>query len=183
MKNTILTLLLALGATLAFAQENGAEKTTTAQNGQNEIRLNLLNTILGIPEISYERIFKDNTSAGLSVLVGVTDDAFEYNFGFTPYYRIYFSNSAKRATGLFIETNATLIGAKDTYYSYNSPAGSSSYWEENNVNFGLGAAVGGKLITKNGFVGEAYLGLGRFFGKNRIEDIYPRIGITIGKRF
>ena len=49
-------------------------------------------------------------------------------------------------------------------------------------NFGLGAAAGAKFLTKNGFVGEIYVGAGRLFGSSDIE-VYPRAGITIGKRF
>ena len=45
-------------------------------------------------------------------------------------------------------------------------------------------AAGGKFLTRNGFLGEAYLGVGRSFGRNsNNNEAYPRVGITIGKRF
>lgn len=46
----------------------------------------------------------------------------------------------------------------------------------------MGIAAGGKFLTKNGFVGEIYGGVGRLFGNSNVEA-YPRGGITIGKRF
>jgi hypothetical protein len=54
--------------------------------------------------------------------------------------------------------------------------------EENKFGFGLGIAVGSKFVTTSGFVFDVYAGLGR----NLLESdgqAYPRLGLTIGKRF
>jgi len=183
MKKTLLTLFLAITATMTFAQED-VKSSEEKTNGKNEIRLNLLNTIIGIPEISYERIFKDNTGAGISVLARI-DDGLDYNFGVIPYYRIYFGN-AKRASGFFIEANAAFMQLDDDkYYVWSDGKGNWSTVPSDHTvsSFGIGAAAGGKFLTKSGFVGEAYFGLGRLFNKNAGSEAYPRIGITIGKRF
>ena len=182
MKKSLLTLSLIFGVTVAFCQSE-SKNTEAKDAGNNEIKINLLNAIIGMPEITYERLFKDNTAVGLSILVGV-DDNIDYKFGFIPNYRIYFGS--KRASGFFIEANSAVMVVDSYDYIYYSD--NSSYLYGSSVNktstrFGLGAAAGGKFLTKNGLIGEIYGGVGRFFGKNREIDAYPRIGISIGKRF
>mgnify|MGYP000146115486 CR=1 FL=1 len=58
----------------------------------------------------------------------------------------------------------------------------SEEYTRSSTNFGFGAAAGVKLLARNGFVGEVYLGLGRLFGES-IAGAYPRVGISLGKRF
>ncbi len=51
---------------------------------------------------------------------------------------------------------------------------------ETNMGAGLGIAIGWKYLSRNNWIGEIYLGGGRDF----INDGgYPRLGISIGKRF
>ncbi|RZL49315.1 MAG: hypothetical protein EOP00_07275 [Pedobacter sp.] len=119
-------------------------------------------------------------SVGIAVMVGLEDDI-EFKFGIIPHYRIYFGG--KKANGFFIEGNAAIISSRDEFYDdYYYSSYPSNYKVKTYTNFGLGAAAGAKFLTKNGFVGEIYLGAGRLFGSNNIEA-YPRAGITIGKRF
>lgn len=172
----------------SYAQKTDTLKNTIQKNaepighgGNNEIKLNLLFTVLGMPEITYERIIGDNMGAGLAVLFNLEKEV-DYKFSMTPYYRVYFGN--KKASGFFIEANASVITNKyELVYDYYYGSG-GDYREETHVNLGLGAAVGGKFLTRNGFLGEAYLGVGRVFGDRRaIIDAYPRVGFTLGKRF
>lgn len=174
MKKNLLTLSLLFVAALAFAQSE-----TKKVDGKNEIKLNLFGTILGMPEITYERLLKDDGALGISAFIGVDDDL-EYKYGFMPYYRIYFGS--KKANGFFIEANSALIGTKTYNYVY---YGNYEYYAHvtSDLNFGLGAAAGAKFITKNGFIGEIYGGVGRIFNRNAVVEAYPRVGITIGKRF
>ena len=52
------------------------------------------------------------------------------------------------------------------------------------MGLGLGLAIGGKFLTKNGFIGEIYIGGGRnFINTDKIDGGYPRIGVSIGKRY
>lgn len=172
---------------IASAQEKTESKTDStaaAINGKNEIKVNLLMGILAIPEISYERIFENNTGLGLSVSIGLDNDV-EYKFGFTPYYRIYFGNS-KKSSGFFIEANAALMQTKENNYwhYYDDGFGGVRLHDNTRWNVGMGAAAGGKFLTKNGFIGELSFGVGRFFNRNNDGlEAYPRVGITIGKRF
>jgi hypothetical protein len=183
MKKSLLTLSVIFLAVTAFCQTE-SKQTETKDTGNNEIKINLLSAIIGMPEITYERLFKDNTAVGLSALVGIDDDV-DYKFGVIPHFRIYFGN--KKASGFFIEANAAVMGIDSYEYIYYSD--NSTYWygssskSKTSTRFGLGAAAGGKFLTKNGFIGELYGGVGRFFGKNREIEAYPRVGISIGKRF
>jgi len=65
------------------------------------------------------------------------------------------------------------------YYNAASNSYLTSTVDNAKTNFGLGAAVGAKFLTKNGFTGEVYGGVGRFLGNNRSIEAYPRIGITL----
>ena len=191
MKKLLLSGLLLASTFIVQAQKidtvAGSSKNS-ALGGNNELKLNLIMSIAGIPEINYERIISDDMSIGIAVIVGLEKET-DYKFGIIPNYRVYFGG--KRANGFFIEGNAAVISSRGDYYDY-SPLAYTSYppgyyptfppISKTYTNFGLGAAAGAKFLTKNGFVGEIYLGVGRLFGNNSIEA-YPRAGITIGKRF
>jgi len=200
MKKILLIGLILASSSVGYAQKTDSLKNSIQKNaealghgGKNELKINLLFSVIGMPEISYERIIEDNMGIGASVFVGLDDsqdDSQNYAFGFTPHFRVYFGQ--KKASGFFIEGNTSVVTIQkyDYYYSF------SSYYapgytppppvRTNSTYFGLGAAAGAKFLTRNGFLGEAYLGVGRLLGKRNNDsgvEAYPRIGITIGKRF
>ena len=78
---------------------------------------------------------------------------------------------------------------KDYYNDYNSD--SYNYDSKNITEFSLGISVGGKWVTKSGFVTEIFGGIGRnLLNSNNYDDdgfdpinIAGRIGVSIGKRF
>lgn len=191
MKKLLLCSLL-MGATLmASAQTDSLSKSIQKKSeaighgGNNEVKINLLMSVIGIPEITYERLIGDNM--GLGITGGYAfEDNIDYRFAIMPHYRLYFGS--KKANGFFIEGNMALIGTRSEIYhylesSYYPPGGYNSRSGKTYTNFGLGAAAGAKFLTRNGFLGEAYLGVGRVMGERRYIQEYPRIGITIGKRF
>jgi hypothetical protein len=170
-------------------QNTSTNHTQNLLNGtdNNELRINLLMSISGLPELTYERYIADNMGVGLSAAISL--DKFENQSTrsiILPYYRVYFGS--KKASGFFIEGNMAVVGQKELYntydyYSYsNYSYYSSSYSTKSTTNFGLGAAVGAKFLTRNNFLGEVYLGVGRLFGES-ILSAYPRVGISLGKRF
>ena len=60
--------------------------------------------------------------------------------------------------------------------------------EKNITEFSLGVSVGGKWVTKSGFVAEIFGGIGRNILNNSDDSYDPievagRVGISIGKRF
>ncbi|MGY4383267.1 hypothetical protein ACVWYN_000286 [Pedobacter sp. UYP24] len=181
MKKLFLSALIVASALFASAQKQDSTSLKSASlNGNNELKLNLIYAIAGFPEINYERILKDDMSVGVAVIIGLEKSS-EYKFGIIPNYRVYFGN--KKANGFFIEGNAAVISSTSGgYYAYDYSTNMNNYFsDKTQTSFGLGAAAGAKFLTKNGFVGEVYLGAGRLFQSN--SDAYPRAGITIGKRF
>ena len=165
MKNLI-TILALTSSVLAYSQSEN-----------NELKVNILYTALGAPELSYERILSDNSAIGASLAFSIdSKDNMDLSFGLTPYYRMFFGQ--KKAAGFFIEANTMFINYIDSI-SYSSNC-SPTY--NMKTGFGLGAAAGAKFLTKNNLIGEIYGGLGRVFGDNSI-GAYPRFGITLGKRF
>ncbi len=181
MKKLLLSGLFMAIISFANAQNADTVARRSTINGNNELKLNLLYTVLGLPEINYERIIGNDMGLGVAVLFGL-DDETNFKFGLIPHFRVYFG--AKKASGFFIEANAAVLSMREYDYNYmiNGSTGTFSSIEKNFTSFGMGAAAGGKFLTKSGFVGEAYFGLGRIFN-NDYDEIYPRLGITIGKRF
>jgi len=52
------------------------------------------------------------------------------------------------------------------------------------VNFALGVGLGGKWITKSGFVGEVNLGIGRNLTNSEFDnDVVIKASVTLGYRF
>jgi len=161
----LITILAVFCSTLAFSQSEN-----------NEFKVNILYTAIGMPELSYERLISDNSSLGASVAFSLDKkEDMDLRLSFTPYYRMFFGQ--KKAAGFFIEANSIVINYVDTIYF----DGTSSKYETR-TGFGLGAAAGAKFLTKNNLIGEVYGGVGRVFGDNSL-GAYPRFGITLGKRF
>jgi len=143
---------------------------------KHEIRFNLTNGIAGFPEINYERFITDNSGIGIAGALSLENKMNQsLRSLLLPYYRLYFGKGF--ASGFFIEGNLAL--ASENIYA-NNFGGLSDY--ENKQFFGMGVAIGVKLLSRNGFVGEIYSGLGRLYG-NTQERSYPRVGICLGKRW
>lgn len=173
-------------STFAIAQEESLPQDT---NKKNEITLNALTLIAsGWIDVSYEYLINKEASFGIDMQFGFDEnnniDTYR-NFSITPNYRVYFSN--KYARGFFIEGFGMLHRYKDYYYDELSSE-LDNYTSKNLTEFSLGISVGGKWVTKSGFVTEIFGGIGRNI-LNSNEDSYDpiniagRIGVSIGKRF
>lgn len=150
-----------------FPQETEKIKT----EARNEIKLNLLMTLFSFPDISYERIWNNNLGLGLSA--GFPIESSDVNFLLLPYCRFYFGESSIKS--FFIEANVGIQGRKNYVYD-------SSYYSarsQNTADLGLGVAFGYKYVNSSGFIGELFMGIGRTTN----NDVYSRIGISIGKQF
>ena len=173
MKKFIIFFVVLLISISAFSQQRtrsfmGWHLAKDAPDKLNEVKLNLSTTIWGLfPEVSYERILGEDFSLGASAGINLNSDNYPLNFAFTPYARWFFGGSStnlqKYGAGFFIEANGSLFSN-----------------DESDFGAGLGLALGWKYLSRNNWVGELYLGGGRDFAN---DGAYPRMGISIGKRF
>ncbi len=149
-----------------ISQEEPAENFS----GNNEFKLNVGYVIAGLPEVTYERILSDETSVGFSAAFSIDEDI-DYDFIAVPYFRFYFGK--KRNAGFFIEANTGIFTEEN-----------NDAKTESELGLGAGMAVGAKFITRKGWVAELVGGLGRnFLNTDVLSEVYPRVGISIGKRF
>lgn len=178
MKNKLIFLsLFLLFSFVGFSQTN----SSTFNYPRNEIRVNLLTSVLGIPEINYEYFIEDNFGLGLAVQIGAEEyQDMALRAGFIPYGRLYFGEELN--AGFFIEGSFGIIIEKfekrEYTYGYENP----KITLVNETNLGVGVSIGYKFLTKNNWVGDISAGAGRIFG-DTMFDAYPRAGISIGKRF
>jgi hypothetical protein len=191
MKRTYLKLIYSLILIFIYSINNYAQElkpveASKVKQPKNELKINALTLIsFGAVDITYERILNNESSIGVSIyLLSENNLESEYyrTFSITPYYRSYFSRNYNK--GFFVELFTMLYKRKDEYYS------SYDYEEINNfesleyTGAALGISVGGKWVTKYGFVAEISAGIGRVILSNNDEiPIVGRGGITIGKRF
>ena len=186
MKNLALV-LLCFCSIITNAQEDSIPQDS---NKKNEITLNALTLVAsGWIDVSYEYLINKESSFGVDLQFGFDEnsdfDSYR-NFSITPNYRVYFSNTY--AKGFFIEGFGMLHRYKDFYYDYDYSTGYGN--EKNIIEFSLGVAVGGKWVTKSGFVTEIFGGIGRNILNNKNDDefydplrVAGRVGVSIGKRF
>ncbi|MDD2512810.1 MAG: hypothetical protein PHH64_02840 [Proteiniphilum sp.] len=185
MKKLPLLITLLVITLTAFPQETQRVMgwKISHQAPQNELKLNLATSIFSsMPEITYERILHTDLSLGASALVSLEPDDNDLNLALIPYMRWFFGGNTeslqKCGAGFFIELNGALLSTdidenvyeNETYVTHS----------KGTTGAGLGLALGWKYLTRNNWVGELYGGAGRDFMN---DDAYPRVGITIGKRF
>jgi hypothetical protein len=155
---------------------------------KNELKGNGLLLLTGFPEFSYERIINDESSFGVSMGFAI-DESITSKFQLTPYYRHFFGK--KPASGFYAEGFTMLNSVKPeyTYYSYDPALPNYiNVVSESYTNFAVGFGLGGKWVSKNGFIFEIGAGVGRNLTNSDKNDFYDttfvgRGGITFGYRF
>ncbi len=152
---------------------------------KNEVRINLLGSFTALPEIQYERFIEDNF--GIGAVVGIAlDDYIETLEKFSSYYLVYgrlYFGQVKPAYGFYIEGNAGLEILSIYDYSYGNNNYSNRKLEGFTSGLSLGTALGYKFLSRNNWVGEISFGLNRIFLNSEDDNMFPRFGIMIGKRF
>ncbi len=157
------------------------------ETDRDELKINVFNLIaFKYLDGAYERIIDEESSFGVAILInaGNDDDVFEYNrqYSITPYYRRYFSKSF--ASGFFVEGFGMLNSGEQDIYTFNDITFESERTGEKYTDFALGISVGGKFISKKGFIAEVYGGIGRnFFSTEFSPEVVPRGGVSMGFRF
>lgn len=192
MRNLLYISIALLMSAFTFGQQQPMSATPSLKSTtpmlKNEVRFNVATAVAGLPELTYEGFIADNVGLGMSVAVSVESvENMRLRSMFLPFARIYFSGQSLGTynnEGFFIEGNLGLVAQRGTPEDLvniiiNNPPTTEvkSYF-----NAGFGAAVGWKFLTKNNYVGEFYGGIGRLFG-DKLIGAYPRVGISLGKRF
>lgn len=181
-----ITLLFAL-LFLSFNYLAGQE--LTEPNGStNEVKLNVFNLVaFKYLDGSYERLIDEESSFGVGVLVGLGDDSDIFDilrdFSLTPYYRRYFSKGY--AKGFFVEGFGMVnSSSSEEYIGFNEVTGQDIFDDTTYTDFALGVSIGGKFVSKKGFVAEVYGGIGRnLFNDENTVDVVARGGVSLGFRF
>lgn len=195
MRKIIITLasLLLLGLLPGTAR---AQEGVLTSGPLNEVKLNLPITIAGKGvDLSCERILLEDLSAGAAVTYVFNQTyALPYQYAVTPYARWFFwkrrGQEDHPGAGFFLEVSMGLFGGNVVESHWVDPEdgdGKPVYTSEEKNGFGVGPglAVGHKWISRNGFVGEIYVGAGRNF-VGPTEQLLPaffRSGIALGYRF
>lgn len=176
MKKILLALCI-IATTFGYSQEK--EQDSFAKN---EIKGNALMLIAGGFEATYEHLLNEESGIGVSFFVPFVDD-FDTKFSIAPYYRFYFGE--KPAAGFFVEGFGMFNTFEYTpdWFSDSSPI----EYQDSQSDFALGFGLGGKWITKRGFLVEVNGGIGRNLF-NSLSDDYEhqfvgRGGVTLGYRF
>lgn len=149
----------------------------------NEVKLNALYLVLGAIDLNYEYLLNEESGLGVDVFVPFDDDAsVTFNYYISPYYRLYFGK--KYAAGFFLEGFGMLNSYDQRTITFTTDTGFGSD-ERSYTNFALGVGLGGKWLTKSGFIGELNIGVGRNFLRSKFDDydFVGKLGISIGYRF
>ena len=191
-------ILLFLSLTV-FAAGFSQEKEVAVVNEEvpnfkkNELKGNALFLLIGAVEITYERILREDSGAGLTFFVAYDEDNFNMNYSISPYYRFYFGK--KPAAGFFVEGFAMYNQFDDycndcdyVYGGYDEDGYYIPYYggaKEISNNFALGIGVGAKWVIKNGFLLELSGGIGRnlYRSNDYAPDFVGKGGIILGYRF
>lgn len=151
-------------------------------NVKNEIRVNLLMSVIGLLTVDYEYFIEDNFGLGLSGSISLLDESASNLKGvILPYGRLYFGQNDN--DGFFIEGNTGAV-----MYTYTTPSHINGEYIGtgeviNTTGFGIGVGAGYKFLTRNNWIGELQLGVGRIFNSPAAVEVYPRVAVSIGKRF
>ncbi|NLA63375.1 MAG: DUF3575 domain-containing protein [Bacteroidales bacterium] len=191
----IISLFILTSSYCIKAQQN------TELTPRHELKFNFGSAVIAaFPEVSYEYILTQSLSVGSAMGFGFnTDDLDEFSFRVTPFARWFFGNNFQTmkqpGKGMFLE-GSFAVGTRDNY-SYNTIAGNN--WADRKIekvrepkfSAGLALALGVKFVTTRNWSTELFLGLGNSFVYTESESdkynpktpFYPRLGISIGKRF
>ena len=181
-KTFLITLFTLLSASIIHAQDQDPPKLL-----QNEVKINAFNLIaFSFIDVQYEYLLNEEASIGLGTLFNVGDDD-EFldqfrQFSLTPYYRQYFSNGY--AKGFFVEGFGMLNSGNTEVFDVFLDDAVNVPQERSYTDFALGISIGGKFVTKRGFVAEIYTGIGRnLLSSDFAPEFVTRGGVSLGYRF
>lgn len=172
---------IALASCLLLGMILQAQEKQDTQENFDEVKLNVLYAVVGAFEISYERTLNEESGIGASLLLPYSSLDSSLNYYFSPYYRFYFGK--KYAAGFFVE-GFGMLNSEDRVNSFIGNGAGLISQTEAITDFALGIGLGGKWVSKKGFIGELNLGIGRnLFNPDQGTELIGKLGITVGWRF
>lgn len=168
------------GLLLQAQDQNQITDSNALSGDKTELKLNVSNFILlNSLDGTAEFLINEESSFGLSVFVNLgesNDIDILRNWSITPFYRQFFSK--RYAQGFFVEGFGMIVNREDFFFD------DFEDMEESQTTAALGVSVGGKFLTRGGFVAEIYAGVGRALSSNDVFDSFvSRGGISLGYRF
>ena len=164
MKRLSICLIILLFTINSYTQENENRKLT-------EIKVNGLELLAGYIDVHAEKISNDRFSYGASLILNLVNGNDNYvGFAVYPYLRQHFGEG--KAKGFFIEAGMP-------FAAYGRSR------DEDGFKFGIGLSFGTKVLTKKNLVIDFNIGAGAWIDGTHsdIPPVFPRVGVTIGKRF
>ncbi|GAA4114475.1 hypothetical protein GCM10022393_13930 [Aquimarina addita] len=169
---------------------------------KNEISINPLNIVaFGVLDIGYERVLTNNTTVGFDIFYRRpdsrddddinddddfnSDDVFDKEIAFTTKFKYFFGERIAR--GFYVEAFGMFSSGENEKYNdiYNDNGdfiNSTNEFKEF-TDFAIGFGVGGKFVSRNGFLLDLGFGLGRNLFDTNSPTIIARPTIYLGYRF
>ena len=162
--------------------------TASLDLAQTELRINALSLLVGPAlDISYEHVLSNSSGLGGSLLLNFSGDNYgSQKVALSPFYRFYFFDQKDYGSrGLFVEGFSSFALVEP--YTEWVELRDGSYVEQDQSNkfqWSIGFSAGRKWINERGFSFEIFLGVGRYLLSTATTDeVHPRIGASLGKRF
>jgi len=161
-----------------FIVKSFAQDQTNYDLGRHEIKLNLFNAVLESLSLEYECVINTDFTAGIGANYFFDISSSEFQFIAYPNIRFY-PGRQEPATGFFTELSVPFYANEGQVYN------NVKMRFENDlvIGAGIGVAAGYKLMSKNGFTTELFLGACRNFNNDVNVELFSRFGVTFGKRF
>ena len=188
MKN-FFTCLLLLVASVSYSQNTEIEESPDPRDtAEQELSINAFNLVVfGIVDLSYERIISENSTWAVEGFYhpGKDDyfnDAYYKKLSLTGKYKHFFSSNYAR--GFYVHGFGMLSnGDYETDYYYDDISQDYVYETNDYTDFAIGFGLGGKFVSKGGFLLDLSAGVGRNLFSTESPEIVGQFMVNLGYRF
>ena len=158
------------------------------ENSENRKSLNAFTLVaFGIVDITYERIISENSTWAIEVFYHPTkddylNDAYYKELSLTGKYKHFFSS--KYARGFYVHGFGMLSNGEYEDGSYYNESINEYIYETNDyTDFAIGFGLGGKFVSKGGFLLDLSGGIGRNLFSDKSPTIVGQFMVNLGYRF
>ena len=185
----LFTCLLLLVSTVSISQTTEIEESSDPRDaGKQELSINAFNLVaFGIVDISYERIISENSTWAVEAFYHPSkdeylNDAYYKEFSLTGKYKHFFSSNYAR--GFYVHGFGMLSSGEYEEDYYYDDISQGYYYETNDyTDFAIGFGLGGKFVSKGGFLLDLSAGIGRNLFSDQSPQIVGQFMVNLGYRF